>query len=159
MNKVVNQKPYKPYIIFDLDGTLCNVDHRLHHIAGEKKDWDSFNAACKDDFPHYKIAAIYNKMCNDETSVHNFPAIFMSGREEKHRAATENWLKKNKLIPDVLLMREIGDYRSDVEVKKELLQKYVQDAPILFVLEDRSGVVKMWRELGLTCLQVKEGDY
>lgn len=158
MNKVVVQKPYKPYIIFDLDGTLCNVDHRLHYISGDEKDWGSFNAACKYDVPYTKIEAIYRKMCNDNSAT-NFPAIFMSGREEKYRKETEFWLNKFRLIPDNLLMREIGDYRSDVDVKKELLQKYVREAPVLFILEDRSKVVKMWRSIGLTCLQVKEGDY
>ena len=35
------------------------------------------------------------------------------------------------------------------------------DSPdeILFVLDDRSQVVKMWRELGLTCLQVADGNF
>ena len=27
------------------------------------------------------------------------------------------------------------------------------------VLDDRNQVVKMWRENGLTCLQVAEGDF
>lgn len=30
---------------------------------------------------------------------------------------------------------------------------------ILCVLDDRNKVVKMWRELGLTCLQMAEGDF
>jgi hypothetical protein len=30
---------------------------------------------------------------------------------------------------------------------------------IAFVLEDRNSMVKKWRELGLTCLQVAEGDF
>lgn len=25
--------------IFDLDGTLANADHRVHHLTGEIKDW------------------------------------------------------------------------------------------------------------------------
>ena len=27
------------------------------------------------------------------------------------------------------------------------------------VFEDRASVVKMWRDLGITCLQVDEGDF
>ena len=35
--------------IVDLDGTLANCDHRLHHIDGAKKNWDLFFQECSDD--------------------------------------------------------------------------------------------------------------
>jgi phosphoglycolate phosphatase-like HAD superfamily hydrolase len=41
----------KPCIIFDLDGTLADCEHRLHHIQKDPKDWTSFFAACGDDKP------------------------------------------------------------------------------------------------------------
>ncbi len=37
--------------VFDIDGTLADITHRLHFIQGEKKDWDAFFAACIDDAP------------------------------------------------------------------------------------------------------------
>lgn len=37
------------YIIVDLDGTLANIDHRLHYIKQNKPDWNAFYGACKDD--------------------------------------------------------------------------------------------------------------
>lgn len=37
------------FVVFDLDGTLADGDHRLHHITGETKDWRAFFAACGDD--------------------------------------------------------------------------------------------------------------
>ena len=41
----------KPIYIFDLDGTLADVGHRLHYISGNPKSWRSFFAACADDAP------------------------------------------------------------------------------------------------------------
>lgn len=29
-------------IIFDIDGTLANIDHRLHHLEGFNPNWKSF---------------------------------------------------------------------------------------------------------------------
>lgn len=32
-------------VIFDLDGALCDISHRLHHIKNGNKNWDAFFAA------------------------------------------------------------------------------------------------------------------
>ena len=57
-------------------------------------------------------------------------------------------------------MREADDYREDSIVKAEMYDKYVKDKyHINFVLDDRNQVVKMWREIGLFCLQVADGNF
>ena len=63
-----------------------------------------------------------------------------------------------------LLMRSDGDNRSDYIVKKEIYEQNIRDwQDVLFVLDDRNSkkcpVVDMWREQGLTCFQVAEGDF
>ncbi|MDE3722385.1 hypothetical protein PWG71_13400 [Nocardiopsis sp. N85] len=56
--------------------------------------------------------------------------------------------------------RRKGDFRSDDTVKRELYEKHVRDRTgVLCVLDDRDKVVRMCRELGLTVLQVAEGDF
>jgi hypothetical protein len=42
-------------IIFDLDGTLALIDHRVHFLNREKKDWRAFYAACDRDQPCHPI--------------------------------------------------------------------------------------------------------
>ena len=32
-------------VIFDVDGTLMNVNHRRHYVNGPNKDWKAFNEA------------------------------------------------------------------------------------------------------------------
>ena len=39
--------------------------------------------------------------------------------------------------------------------KRFILDKY----NVAFVLDDRDQVVRVWRDLGLTCLQVDYGDF
>ncbi len=41
--------------LFDLDGTLANIDHRLHFIKQENKDWDGFFKACSADLPKHAV--------------------------------------------------------------------------------------------------------
>ena len=38
-----------PTILFDIDGTLANIEHRVHFVSGKKKDFDAFNEAMVDD--------------------------------------------------------------------------------------------------------------
>ena len=69
-------------------------------------------------------------------------------------------MTKNYIEYDLLAMRKAGDTRKDSIIKKEMFEEYVEDKyKILFVLDDRNQVVEFWRSLGLTCLQVAEGDF
>lgn len=59
-----------------------------------------------------------------------------------------------------LYMREKDDKRSDEEVKKEIYEKYIKPwFSVVMVFEDRNKVVDMWRNEGLLCSQVREGDF
>ena len=87
--------------------------------------------------------------------------IFVSGREEVCRKETLSWLLKHEIpvTPSFLYMRKEGDFRKDSIVKAEIFEKFRKDYYINFVLDDRNQTVSMWRNLGLTCLQVAEGDF
>ena len=51
-------------VIFDLDGTLADIDHRLHFIQNGNKQWDEFYAACPNDGPKPAIIELA-RMCDD----------------------------------------------------------------------------------------------
>ena len=86
--------------------------------------------------------------------------LFMSGRPNDHREATERWLNVNGLTWDMLFMRPSGDNRDDALVKYELFDQRVRPYfNVRAVLDDRDRVVDMWRSIGLTCLQVAPGDF
>ena len=138
-------------IICDLDGTLCQVDHRLH-LAKDKK-WDEFNRSCVLDPPWKDTLEVLKGL---KLLGHTF--AFVTGREESHRQGTIQWLAQYEVWdPSVLLlMRAVGDYRSDVEVKRDLYKDHLKDRSILFAMEDRDGVTELWRSLGIRCFQVQE---
>lgn len=143
-------------IIIDLDGTLCDVSHRVHFVKEQPPNWPAFFDACVDDTPNAAVVALYRAMT---TSYHR--VIYVSGRPETHRAQTEAWLEHHRLNAHVaLLMRPAGDYRPDQIVKRELFDQHIAGKhAILFCVDDRSVVVKMWRDMGLACFQVADGDF
>ena len=57
-------------------------------------------------------------------------------------------------------MRSDTDYRQDYVVKQGMLDKMRKDGfnPTMAV-DDRQQVVDMWRDNGLTVLQVDDGDF
>lgn len=152
-------------IIVDIDGTLAEIGHRMHHITPPddfdprldtfKPDWDSFNQACALDGVYEDIKQLVDDIYETGTTVY-----LVTGRDASVRSKTENWLKSKGIEYHDLFMRPEGDRRADLEVKREIYEQQIKGHfKVEFVLEDRSRVVNMWRELGLTCLQVKEGDY
>lgn len=88
--------------------------------------------------------------------------VFCSGRDAEYRDVTMRWLLENDVAEpdDPLLMRPAGDTRKDSIIKRELFEEHVRHAyAVRFVLDDRNQVVRMWRSLGLTCLQVADGAF
>lgn len=141
-------------IIVDLDGTLCDIKHRLHFISGDKKDWETFQKHCILDKPNQWCISLIRAM-----ELHGVAILLFSGRMDFVRNETEVWLEHHGVSYQTLKMRKSGDYRKDSEVKLEMLADYKNRFEILFVVDDRKQVVDMWREQGLVCLQCQEGDY
>lgn len=142
-------------IIVDLDGTLCDVEHRLHFIKSEKKDWDSFHQNCEHDTVELWCQNLIAAM-----KAQGHTIILMTGRDDPYREITENWLVKNKISYDLLLMRKEKDFRPDQEVKSELYDEHVKkDFEIEFIVEDRDSVVSMWRQRGFRVLQCAPGNF
>ena len=144
---------HKYIVICDLDGTLADVRHRLHHLEG-KKDWAAFNAACVDDPPFEDVIQLVNALdLGGDLAVY-----FLSGRNEAVREQTEAWLDKyvdSLLRPERLLMRGANDRRPDVEVKLDMARQ-IGATPdnVLCIFDDRQCVVDMWRANGFRVLQV-----
>lgn len=88
--------------------------------------------------------------------------ILVSARKEKFREITEYWLWTHDLFNDrvALYMRANDDQRGDPQVKRDIFERRIAGQyDVQMVFDDRTRVVRMWREIGLTCFQVAEGDY
>jgi len=148
--------------VFDLDGTLADLSHRLVFIGGDApKDWRSFFAAAGGDAPIEPMVELYRTI--RYSTYHSYSGtkmVIVSGRSDECREATEAWLEHHEIHYDALYMRKQGDHSDDTRCKQELLKQLLADGwePILFV-DDRDRVVNMWRELGYTCLQCAPGGF
>jgi FMN phosphatase YigB (HAD superfamily) len=143
-------------IVFDIDGTLANVDHRRHWVASKPKNWAAWNAAMDKDTVHEDIKWMLDIFYNrDDTSI-----IICSGRGCEHREITEQWLEDNFIHHSALYMRAEKDNRKDSIVKVELLNQIEAEhgVPWLWV-DDRTQVVEAIRKEGVRVLQVAPGDF
>jgi hypothetical protein len=138
--------------LVDVDGTVALMGKGEE---GRRKfyDWDRVD----EDDPNWPIILLVRTL-----QAAGFYIIFISGRDEVCRSKTEEWLRA-KVIPAKhipLLMRAHKDNRPDATVKLELYRYYIEPFyHVSYVLDDRDQVVKMWRELGLTVLQVADGAF
>lgn len=145
-------------IVCDLDGTLCNIEHRRHHVRrtdGQKKNWMAFMDGIPKDTIHEWCDTILNACRYQGKKI-----VLASGRSEQERNATVDWLTKHNVFYDNLLMRKSGDSRRDDIVKEiildfEILTRYTP----YFMIDDRQQVVNMWRKRGFVCLQCDVGDF
>lgn len=131
-------------IIVDIDGTLALKGNR-----------NPFNLSeVEMDKPNKNIVELVKVL------KHKYYIFLVSGRDEICRKETEKWLVKNSIKFDKLYMREENDYRKDVIVKNEIYIQHIEKrGEVFLVLDDRNQTVEGWRKLGLTCLQVAEGNF
>lgn len=88
--------------------------------------------------------------------------IGLSGREDKPqiRECTIEQCGNVGINLDALILRPLGSRKRGDDSKKELFEDNIKDKYYVdFVLDDSSKVVKMYRDLGLTCLQPNEGKF
>ncbi len=129
-------------IIVDIDGTLAKMKGRSPF------DWNR----------------VKEDTCNEVVKglVNSYPetVIVFSGRDSVCKQDTIDWLKENEIKYTELFMREEGNVEKDSIVKRRLFEQNIRGKYFIeYVLDDRNQVVEMWRNMGLTCLQVADGDF
>ena len=167
----------KKTVIFDLDGTLADIDIRRDKSLklNGKLDWDIFAAPSsilawdKPNLPVIKMAQLFSDA--------GFKIVIFSGRNDRGFFATKDWLKKHDVPFDLLVLRPdkfkdkswpIADgnpatadmrFMPDDILKKKMLDTFVDIKDVFLVVDDRQKVVDMWRDLGLNTFQVAPGDF
>jgi len=143
-----------PVIICDIDGTLCDITHRLHYVQGEQKDWDGFFSQMHKDTPRLEIINQVKKFINK-----GFEVVFVSGRNEKYREFTERWLLEHDLwaMRTILLMRPEHDRRPDDLVKESIYQQYLANKDVCLAIDDRPRILRVWEKHGIQVSDVGPG--
>ena len=152
-------KQERKTIIFDVDGTIADVEHRRHLVNGDKgfkPDWDAFRKATEDDTPVQWVCDIAKRYIAQGDDV-----AFFSARNESEREITEKQI--SQWIGDGhkgVFLRPNGDYTPDDEFKSALADKFIDmGGKIDLIFDDRQKVVDMWRDKGFTVVQVADGDF
>lgn len=131
-------------IIVDIDGTLAIRQNR------NPFDWKKVGQ----DRPNQPIVDLVLNLMKDHR------IILVSGRDEVCRDETSLWLQNNGIGACPLFMRPRDNNEKDSIIKRRIYDEHIKPHfNVKYVIDDRNQVVEMWRELGLTCLQVAEGDF
>lgn len=151
-------------VVFDIDGTLANNDHRVIHLYPDgvrvpkstgKKNWDQFFAEQHLDTLHEDVASLaYSYWCN------NINVFLLTGRGEEHRKVTEEWLHHYSIPYDEMVMRPEGDRTEDTILKVQQLKEWqAAGFKIVGMFEDRPRICRAVRELGITVFQMNHEEF
>jgi phosphoglycolate phosphatase-like HAD superfamily hydrolase len=133
-----------PLVVFDIDGVLADVRHRLHYLATRPKNWDAFFAAAKKDH----VLEVGAEFAKRAAATHEI--VYLTGRPERLRAATQSWLDEQQLPPGRLLMRPEGDRRPSAVVKLHELRRLRRESTVEMLVDDDPLVVDAARAAGFT---------
>ncbi len=142
-------------VIFDMDGTLADCEHRRHFVEGKKKNFDRFYGAMASDARNDPIAGLCNMYF-----MHDWHVVICTGRPEEYREVTEQWLRSHGVFYHELMMRpDARKHDPDYAVKQDMLNEILKTREVHVAVDDRNQVVDMWRRNGITCLQVADGNF
>jgi len=127
--------------IYDVDGTLANVDPYLHHVRGSNRDYDAFHKASIDALPNVEVLEMLNNSVFDGHSI-----LIVTSRKEKYRGLTSMWLAKNNIRSHGLFMRADDDGRPDYEAKKDMLDKISVLWDVTHAVDDNPNVIRLWED-------------
>lgn len=138
----------RPIVIVDMDGTIAEVAHRLHHIQGPgKKNWKRFFEGMDRDEPIEKVIALVRELAKQSE------IVILTGRPDGYEERSIAWLKKHDVPFSRILMRRAGDHRPDYIAKEDLL-KQLPIERVALAIDDRGPVCEMFRRHGIKVLEL-----
>ena len=144
-----------PTIVFDIDGTLADIEHRLPYIEKDraKRDWKSFNALCPHDEPIQPIIDV----CNEFFKKGKF-IVLCTAREESMRKGTVEWLDKHGVNYHSLMMRPLKNFKDDTLIKGDMVDILLKNnCEIELVYDDRPKVIRMFEARNLPVVDCGNG--
>ncbi len=129
--------------VFDVDGVLADVRHRLRHVEGKPKDWDSFFAEMDGDGPLATGIEMARGHAGRGDSI-----VYLTGRNESYRDLTLAWMRRHELPEGRLVMRPESDRRPARIFKPQALQRLSRGGRIVTVVDDDEAVVAVLRRDG-----------
>ena len=158
---------WNKWVIFDLDGTLADIEDRRQLCTKDngKMDWNKFFDPdnIKLDKPNMPVI-----MMAQALDAIGYKIAIFSGRSASTSKATQAWLEKHevpfsllKLRPEKHPFKFMPDEKLKLQWFEEtfVIPENMDETKVVAVFDDRQKVVDMWREIGLTCMQVAPGNF
>lgn len=148
----------KEAVIFDIDGTLANNEHRVHHLYpedGSKKDWEAFFEDQSDDSVIPDVRRVLQ--------MYNYSGVriyILTGRGEEYRGDTVKWLWNYDIKYERLAMRPLDDRTNDDILKINQIKAWqAEGIKIVGLYDDRKRICDAARAHGITVFQMAAGDF
>lgn len=120
----------RPIAVFDLDNTLADTAHRQRFLERRPRDWDAFFAAAPADPPIPQGIALAREQA-EECEV-----VYLTGRPERCRRDTEEWLDAQGLPEGRVYMRRNDDRRPARRTKLEILRRLARSREVRMLVDD-----------------------
>jgi len=131
------------FAVFDIDGVLADVRHRLHLLSRRPKRWDAFfSSAPQDDVLPEGLALV--RLTLDE----GVPLVYSTGRPERCRSDTLEWFERHGFPQAPLYMRSDRDHRPGRVTKLEVARTLRAQGGVRLVVDDDPVVVAALRRDG-----------
>jgi hypothetical protein len=126
--------------VFDIDGVVADVRHRLHHLEG-RRSWNGFFRSADRD----PLLAEGARLGADLAGEHEI--VWLTGRPEWLRDVTADWLARHGLPGTELYLRPSEDYRPAPRYKLSVLRELAPRG-IAAVIDDDDEVVRAALDAG-----------
>lgn len=141
----------RPYAVLDIDATLSDTSKRIGYIERRPKDWDSFFEHAKDDAVLEEGLAVATTLAADHE------IVYLTGRPERTRRITEQWLKDNGFPAGKVYMRGNTDRRPSMLMKLSRLKRLAEQRPVAILVDDDLSVIKAAEKAGYTVMRADWG--
>lgn len=138
----------KNIILCDIDGTVADNDHR-QGLLEKFDDWDNFFSGLVNDKPIHQIIELINI-----DHLNGLDIVFITGRPERYRQLTVDWLKEFFDFELKILMRADADKRSKMIVKREMVNNSVYRDRVIKVYENDDDLVSLWRQMNFNTIDI-----
>lgn len=136
-------------VIFDVDGTLCDVRTVRHWVSNGQRNFHRFHEESTGCPPIREVQGLWHSI---RPGVARLVVTARSRRFERH---TLWWLLLNGFHADGQWHREDWDQRPDFEVKRDILAD-IRGAGYnpVFAIDDNPSVLELWRQESIPFLKI-----
>ncbi|MFF8841823.1 hypothetical protein ACF08N_03695 [Streptomyces sp. NPDC015127] len=142
----------RPLAVFDLDGTLSDAGHRQYLLQRTPRAWDAFFAAAPQDPPLPEGV----RLCLE--AAEECEVLYLTGRPERCRADTVDWIAAQGLPEGRVFMRRNDDRRPARRTKLEILRRLGRDREVRMFVDDDELVCEDAERAGFRVVRARWGE-